>query len=79
MAQVHVVGDDDEVVELANDFNFGLSGAIFTADINKGRGIGIADRDRFGLDQQPVDIVPRASVRRSLAVRLRPRAVRTRN
>ena len=31
VAQVYVVRDDDEVIELANDSNFGLSGAIFTA------------------------------------------------
>lgn len=33
VAQVHVVQDDDEAVELANDSHFGLSGAIFTTDI----------------------------------------------
>lgn len=33
VAQVYVVRSDDEAVELANDSNFGLSGAIFTADI----------------------------------------------
>ena len=29
--------DDDEVVELANDSNFGLSGAIFTADVERAK------------------------------------------
>jgi succinate-semialdehyde dehydrogenase/glutarate-semialdehyde dehydrogenase len=35
VAQVYVVRDDDEVVDLANDSHFGLSGAIFTADIER--------------------------------------------
>jgi len=33
VAQVHVVQDDDEAVEIANDSHFGLSGAVFTSDI----------------------------------------------
>jgi succinate-semialdehyde dehydrogenase/glutarate-semialdehyde dehydrogenase len=39
VAQVYIVGDDDEVVELANDSNFGLSGAIFTADIERAKAL----------------------------------------
>ena len=39
MAQVYVVRDDDEVVELANDSHFGLSGAIFTANIDRARAL----------------------------------------
>lgn len=46
VAQVYVVRDDDEVVELANDSHFGLSGAIFTADI--GRAKAIASRIETG-------------------------------
>jgi succinate-semialdehyde dehydrogenase/glutarate-semialdehyde dehydrogenase len=37
VAQVYVVRDDDEVVEVANDSRFGLSGAIFTADIGRAK------------------------------------------
>jgi succinate-semialdehyde dehydrogenase/glutarate-semialdehyde dehydrogenase len=33
VAQIYVVRSDDEAVALANDSNFGLSGAIFSADI----------------------------------------------
>ncbi len=36
-AQVYVVRDDDEAVELANDSHFGLSGAIFTNDVDRAR------------------------------------------
>lgn len=36
VAQVYVVDNDDQVVALANDSHFGLSGAIFTADIERG-------------------------------------------
>jgi len=39
VAQVYVVRDDDEVVELANDSHFGLSGAIFTADIDRAKAL----------------------------------------
>lgn len=37
VAQVHVVRGDDEAVELANDSHFGLSGAIFTNDVDRAR------------------------------------------
>jgi|AGTN01.1.fsa_nt_gi NAD-dependent aldehyde dehydrogenases len=37
VAQVYVVRGDDEAVELANDSNFGLSGAVFTADAGRAR------------------------------------------
>ena len=37
VAQIYVVQDDDEVAELANDSHFGLSGAIFTADIDRAK------------------------------------------
>jgi succinate-semialdehyde dehydrogenase / glutarate-semialdehyde dehydrogenase len=46
VAQVYVVPDDDEVIELANDSNFGLSGAIFTADV--GRAKALASRIETG-------------------------------
>jgi succinate-semialdehyde dehydrogenase/glutarate-semialdehyde dehydrogenase len=39
VAQIYVVRDDDEVVELANDSRFGLSGAIFTADIDRAKAL----------------------------------------
>lgn len=39
VAQVHVVRDDDKAVELANDSAFGLSGAIFTADIERAKAL----------------------------------------
>jgi succinate-semialdehyde dehydrogenase/glutarate-semialdehyde dehydrogenase len=39
VAQVYVVRDDDEVVELANDSHFGLSGAIFTCNIDRARAL----------------------------------------
>ena len=37
VAQVYVVKDDDELVELANDSNYGLGGALFTQDIERGK------------------------------------------
>lgn len=39
VAQVYVVRDDDEVIELANDSSFGLSGAIFTDDIERAKAL----------------------------------------
>jgi succinate-semialdehyde dehydrogenase/glutarate-semialdehyde dehydrogenase len=39
VAQVHVVRDDDELVDIANDSPFGLSGAIFTADIARAKAL----------------------------------------
>ena len=39
VAQVYVVRDDDEAVELANDSNFGLSGAVFTADVSRAKAL----------------------------------------
>ena len=35
VAQVHVVSNDDAIVDLANDSHFGLSGAIFTSNIER--------------------------------------------
>ncbi|MRW84792.1 aldehyde dehydrogenase family protein [Pseudoduganella sp. FT26W] len=37
VAQVYVVRSDDEAVELANDSMFGLSGVVFSADIERAR------------------------------------------
>lgn len=37
VAQVYVVRSDDEAVAVANDSPFGLSGAIFTADVERAR------------------------------------------
>jgi succinate-semialdehyde dehydrogenase/glutarate-semialdehyde dehydrogenase len=37
VAQVYVVANDDAVVDLANDSPFGLSGAIFTRDIERAK------------------------------------------
>jgi len=37
VAQVYVVKDDDEVVELANDSHYGLGGSVFTTDIERGK------------------------------------------
>ena len=39
VAQVHIVRSDEEVVNIANDSNFGLSGAIFTADIERAKAL----------------------------------------
>jgi len=39
VAQVHVVRDDAAVIRLANDSHFGLSGAIFTADIERAKAL----------------------------------------
>lgn len=39
VAQVHVVRDDDEAVEIANDSNFGLSGAVFTANAERAKAL----------------------------------------
>ncbi|KWV54840.1 succinate-semialdehyde dehydrogenase [Rhizobium altiplani] len=39
VAQVHVIKNDDEVVRIANDSNFGLSGAIFTADVERAKSL----------------------------------------
>lgn len=37
VAQVYVVKNDDEIVELANDSNYGLSGVIFSRNIERAR------------------------------------------
>ena len=37
VAQVYVVRDDAAVVELANDSHFGLSGAIFSSDLERAK------------------------------------------
>jgi succinate-semialdehyde dehydrogenase/glutarate-semialdehyde dehydrogenase len=39
VAQVYVVGDDEEIVALANDSHFGLSGAIFTNDLARAQAL----------------------------------------
>jgi succinate-semialdehyde dehydrogenase/glutarate-semialdehyde dehydrogenase len=39
VAQIYVVRDDDAVVELANDSRFGLSGAIFTRDVERAKSL----------------------------------------
>jgi succinate-semialdehyde dehydrogenase/glutarate-semialdehyde dehydrogenase len=39
VAQVHVARDDDAVVELANDSHFGLSGAIFSSNIERAKAL----------------------------------------
>ena len=39
VAQVYVVQDDDAAVELANDSHFGLSGAIFSADVARAKAL----------------------------------------
>lgn len=37
VAQVYIVRNDDEIVELANDSKFGLSGAIFAGDVERAK------------------------------------------
>ncbi|MGD8203739.1 NAD-dependent succinate-semialdehyde dehydrogenase [Pantoea sp. FN0305] len=37
VAQVYVVENDDEAVQLANDSHYGLGGAVFTGDIARGK------------------------------------------
>ncbi len=39
VAQIYVISDDEELVELANDSRFGLSGAIFTSDIERAKAL----------------------------------------
>ncbi|QZQ48864.1 NAD-dependent succinate-semialdehyde dehydrogenase [Erwinia persicina] len=39
VAQIYIVKDDDEVVKLANDSHYGLGGAVFTRDINRGKAL----------------------------------------
>ncbi|MFE2599449.1 NAD-dependent succinate-semialdehyde dehydrogenase [Streptomyces sp. NPDC059396] len=39
VAQVYVVKDDDEAVELANDSRYGLAGAVFSQDIDRAKSL----------------------------------------
>jgi succinate-semialdehyde dehydrogenase / glutarate-semialdehyde dehydrogenase len=39
VAQIHVVGSDDEIVALANDSRYGLSGAILTRNVDRARAL----------------------------------------
>ncbi|WP_375466369.1 NAD-dependent succinate-semialdehyde dehydrogenase [uncultured Methylobacterium sp.] len=39
VAQIYVVGSDDEIVELANDSHFGLGGSIFAGDIERAKSL----------------------------------------
>jgi len=39
VAQVYVVRNDDELIALANDSHFGLSGAIFTANVERAKAL----------------------------------------
>lgn len=39
VAQVYVVKDDEEVVKLANDSHYGLGGAVFTQNIERGKSL----------------------------------------
>ena len=39
VAQIYVVKDDDEVVQLANDSNYGLGGSIFSQDIDRAKAL----------------------------------------
>lgn len=39
VATVHVVNDDEEIVEVANDSHFGLSGAIFAGDVERAKAL----------------------------------------
>lgn len=37
VAQIYIVKNDDEIVELANDSRFGLAGAVFSKDIERAK------------------------------------------
>ncbi|MFJ5295467.1 NAD-dependent succinate-semialdehyde dehydrogenase [Pseudomonas sp. NPDC088368] len=39
VAQIYVVKTDDEIVELANDSNYGLSGVVFSKDIERAKSL----------------------------------------
>jgi succinate-semialdehyde dehydrogenase/glutarate-semialdehyde dehydrogenase len=39
VAQVYVIRDDEELIALANDSHFGLSGAIFTANVERAKAL----------------------------------------
>ncbi|MCW1874595.1 NAD-dependent succinate-semialdehyde dehydrogenase [Erwinia sp. INIA-01] len=39
VAQIYIVRNDDEIVELANDSHYGLGGAVFTGDIARGKAL----------------------------------------
>jgi succinate-semialdehyde dehydrogenase / glutarate-semialdehyde dehydrogenase len=39
VAQIYVVSNDDEIVDLANDSHYGLSGAILTSDVDRAKAL----------------------------------------
>ncbi len=67
--------DDDDAVAIANNSQYGLSGAVWGGDVD--RAVGVARRVRTGSDRRKRLHPRRCAVRRVQAERTRPRGWRT--
>ena len=71
VAVVYSVASDDEALELANDSDYGLGGAVFSTDRERAEKVAAATRVGHVQRQHPGQRRPGGAVRRRQAQRLR--------